>query len=481
MKNIKQLLYILTAILLIQDNYGQEKKNIVSNSPIQSVLRVHPLNPRYFTDLSGRAIYLTGSHTWSDVLDMTGPSGHQDGSKNTFLDWVIKYGHNFVRLWAFENDGFVFKDVLPQAYVRTGPGLARDGKPKYDLTQFNQNYFDRLRSKVSAAKDRGIYVSVVLFGHSGNLKGNSYFKKENNINGVDGDPDNDGYAIETRRSELPVVTAIEEAYVKKVIETVNEFDNVLYEIACESDLTTTQWQYHFIHFIRELESKMPKQHLIGMSSDGGYGPGDDTKRLFESTADWIAPGWDSDTTSSYMENPPAATGNKIIMVDTDHLWGVGGDSKWVWKCFTRGLHPSYMDPYLEFDREATLNVREGQFDSARRAMGQTLKLANEINLAAMAPFNELASTSFCLADQGNEYVVYLPEGRNVTVDLSASRNKMKVEWINPIDGKRTPGKTVTGGAKKEFHSPVTGDIILHIYLKKYTMKRTAGFLSLQNH
>ena len=27
-------------------------------------LRVHPANGRYFTDASGRAIYLTGSHTW---------------------------------------------------------------------------------------------------------------------------------------------------------------------------------------------------------------------------------------------------------------------------------------------------------------------------------------------------------------------------------------------------------------------------------
>ena len=32
-------------------------------------LRVHPRNPRYFTDDGGRAIYLTGSHTWSNLQD----------------------------------------------------------------------------------------------------------------------------------------------------------------------------------------------------------------------------------------------------------------------------------------------------------------------------------------------------------------------------------------------------------------------------
>src|SRR5262245_4744640 len=33
-------------------------------------LRVDPANPRYFTDGSGRAIYLTGSHTWDARQDM---------------------------------------------------------------------------------------------------------------------------------------------------------------------------------------------------------------------------------------------------------------------------------------------------------------------------------------------------------------------------------------------------------------------------
>jgi len=39
----------------------------------QGPLRRHPNNPRYFTDGSGRAIYLTGSHTWANLVDI-GPS-----------------------------------------------------------------------------------------------------------------------------------------------------------------------------------------------------------------------------------------------------------------------------------------------------------------------------------------------------------------------------------------------------------------------
>ncbi|MBS1573789.1 MAG: hypothetical protein JST09_00680 [Bacteroidetes bacterium] len=477
MKKNKIFLCLFFVLFIIQKNYCQVASNDLPllkriewkaspNPPIKSVLRINKINPLYFTDDNGAAIYLTGSHTWSDMLDMTGPHGYQDASKDSFLDWIASYGHNFTRLWAFENDGFVFTDIGPEPYVRTGPGLTKDGKPKYDLTQFNQEYFDRLRSKVSAAKDRGIYVSIVFFGHSGNLLADTYFKKENNINGIDGDPDNDGYAIETRQLKIPAVTAIQDAYVKKVIETVNNFDNVLYEIACESDLTTTEWQYHFINLAREYELKFPKQHLIGMSSDGGYGPGDDTKRLFDSPADWIAPGWDGNKTSSYMSNPPAATGKKIIMVDTDHLWGVGGDSKWVWKTFMRGQHPSYMDPYIEDDPRATLKVSEGQFDSARVAMGQTLSLARQLNLQAMFPHNDLASTSYCLANPGKEYVVYLPEGGEATVDLTNAKGKFKVRWITPVEGKIIKTKKISGGSKITMNAPFNGDAVLHIVSKK---------------
>src|SRR5262245_17715422 len=33
-------------------------------------LRVHPANPRYFTDGSGKAVYLTGAHTWNNLQDI---------------------------------------------------------------------------------------------------------------------------------------------------------------------------------------------------------------------------------------------------------------------------------------------------------------------------------------------------------------------------------------------------------------------------
>lgn len=116
------------------------------------------------------------------------------------------------------------------AWRRTGPGNALDGKPKFDLTKFDEGYLYRLRKRVAAARDRGIYVSIMLFGGSYECKGGwrgNPFNVGNNIDGVDGDANNDGAGLETQTLSLAQVTRLQEAYVRAVVNTVNDFDNVL--------------------------------------------------------------------------------------------------------------------------------------------------------------------------------------------------------------------------------------------------------------
>jgi hypothetical protein len=39
----------------------------------------------------------------------------------------------------------------------------KDGKPQFDLDQFDESFFRRLRARVELAGDAGIYVGVMLF------------------------------------------------------------------------------------------------------------------------------------------------------------------------------------------------------------------------------------------------------------------------------------------------------------------------------
>ncbi|WP_145279283.1 hypothetical protein [Tautonia plasticadhaerens] len=62
---------------------------------------MHPDNPRYFIDGSGRAVYLTGSHTWDNLVDMGrgDPTGSFDF--DAYLDFLDRHGQNFFRLWTW--------------------------------------------------------------------------------------------------------------------------------------------------------------------------------------------------------------------------------------------------------------------------------------------------------------------------------------------------------------------------------------------
>ena len=129
-------------------------------------LKVSEKNPRYFTDNSGRAVCLTGSHTWNNLVDMTSASMPEKFDYPGYLEWMNRYNHNFMRLWAWEllswnTEGNREKKpqrlrVEPHPWLRSGPGEALDGNLKFDLERFNPEYFTRLEERIKLAYDAGI-------------------------------------------------------------------------------------------------------------------------------------------------------------------------------------------------------------------------------------------------------------------------------------------------------------------------------------
>jgi len=187
-----------------------------SDNGFAGPLRVSAQNPLYLTDGSGRAIYLTGSHTSANLIDKGATDPPSAFDYNAYLDFLKDHNHNFIRLWTWElskytanTDGsFIYAAPLP--WSRTGPGVALDGKPKFDLTKFNQPYFDRLRSRLIAAGAQGIYVSIMLFEGWGMFYVQSSwrwdghpFNMANNINGIDGDQNKDGTGLESHTQSWP--------------------------------------------------------------------------------------------------------------------------------------------------------------------------------------------------------------------------------------------------------------------------------------
>src|SRR5690606_17172885 len=124
-----------------------------------NTLRVSEKNPRYFADQSGKIVYLTGSHTWDNLVDFRRPEDADTLDYKAYLAFLKSYNHNFTRLWAWDlltldwkiKKNFTINNIPLHPWQRSGTGKARDGNSKFDLSKHNQEYFDRLRARVIAA------------------------------------------------------------------------------------------------------------------------------------------------------------------------------------------------------------------------------------------------------------------------------------------------------------------------------------------
>lgn len=447
-------------------------------APASGPLRVSPDNPRYFADPSGKIVYLTGAHTWNSLVDMLDERSPQKFDFDRYLDFLERHHHNFIRLWAWdsatwdtrangESESKIVLQCLPLPWARTGPGLAADGRPKFDLAKFDPDYFERLRTRVRAAGRRGIYVSVMLFEGWGLMHANRGraapsgwawrahpFHPGNNVNGVDPSRGADGIDGDVHKKLHANVNALQAAYLRKVVETVNEFDHVLFEVINEGG--DKDWDWWIADTIRAYERTLPKQHPIGITGHGA----EKLESMLASPADWISPG----SRDGYRDDPPAWSGQKVSLLDTDHVWGLGGHAGWVWKSFLRGHNPIFMDPYAGSVLAAA--AQEARWESVRRALGAARRMAERVNLATLTPKPKLASTEYCLAAPGAEYLVFQPKpGEDFTVTLPIGA--WAGEWLDPQSGKSEPMKfTTTREAARRFRANFDGVAVLHLRAAK---------------
>lgn len=426
-------------------------------------LRVHPTNPRYFTDDDGEPIILVGSHTFLV---------QQDHSAETTFDydaWVaflVSHNHNYQRYWNLDRSTIDLSStstvgsgyLTPMPWNRTGPGNSADaGGLKFDLSSFNQDYFDRLRLRVSGAGSSGIYCQIMLWDAIWVLNGQADswnfhpYNPNNNIN---------GYAMTRTQCYTMASTgwvALMEAYVRKVIDTVNDLDNVLYEIANEANPASSGFQYHMIDYIHTYEATKPKQHPVIM---GGF-----DVNIEDDEGNEILLGSNADAVSILGRDvgvgaPSAWNESKVSLYDSDHIWGfpVAGDNRaWVWQSTMRGHNPNYLDTY-------TLGSNPPPDSGIRTTLGAVRRVLQNVELANMIPSGALTSTQFALVNRDQEYLVYQSSASSFTVNLP--NGTFKYQWFDSFNGQRIGfGLVNTVSGDNTFTVPVSSGKLLH--LKRY--------------
>ena len=218
--------------------------------------------------------------------------------------------------------------MTPQPWLRTGPGTATEGKPTFDLRSSTRPTSERLRERVIAAGNAGIYVAVMLFDGFAlhlspapdNVQGHPFYGA-NNVNGI-------GITSiviikfchltrASRRSRRRTSARSSTPYTTCPMCSTRSRTN--HRVAGRStralprrwDWATLrmgrldQWQYWVIEFLKQSTSQQRyTTHPIGMTMQFPVPTSArSTRRYSDSPADWISPGYDDETFASAGGHP----------------------------------------------------------------------------------------------------------------------------------------------------------------------------------
>ena len=254
-------------------------------------IRLHPLNPRVFEYRGKPLILITATEHYGAVMN-------RPFRWEPYLDDLVDKRMTVSRLFALYRELQTavnpYSTCKPETldyispYPRTGPGDARDRLPKYDLDQWNPEFFQRLHGFLSAAEKHGIIVEVTLLAdhHKPEIW---ELNPQHPLNNINKTPVIQPEEYITLRH--PALWERQRAFVEKIVRECNGYDNVFFEICNEPQgnfpqqgggsvliderqrATTNkrpnptheeidEWQRAVAKLIRETEAPLPQKHLI---------------------------------------------------------------------------------------------------------------------------------------------------------------------------------------------------------------------------
>ena len=247
-------------------------------------IRIHPDNPKIFEFRGKPRMLITATEHYGAVLN-------RPFRFERYLADAAEKCHTLTRLFMLfrelQTSINPYSTCKPESpdyispFKRVGPEKARDGEPKYDLSQWNDEFFDRLHGFLSLASDYGIIVEIVLPSntYADNVWELNPLHPKNNINGVAEFPWPDYLSL-----RQPTLFKWQSAHVRKIVQETNKYDNIFYEICNEpggghpsqsTNPTTAdvdEWQAEIANIIRETEKNLPNKHLIAAQEAFTWSP-----------------------------------------------------------------------------------------------------------------------------------------------------------------------------------------------------------------
>ncbi|GJM29027.1 MAG: hypothetical protein DHS20C17_16620 [Cyclobacteriaceae bacterium] len=153
---------------------------------------------------------------------------HENYDYPVWSEWAEKHGMNFCRTR-------VIQPIITNAYLP----YKSVGEGKYDLTQFDPDFWQRFRNACVNLQQHGVIMHLLVFPHNMHVRvnnwGGSAFNPANNVNPeatahLEGDYH---YKFWNSLSDNKALWQIQKASMEKIVEATADLDNIIYDISHE--------------------------------------------------------------------------------------------------------------------------------------------------------------------------------------------------------------------------------------------------------
>ena len=449
MRKTSILLFLCLAGLNLINVFAQEKP-----------ITLYPGNPHYFSYDGKPAILITSGEHYGAVMN-------PDFDYKIYLETLQKDGLNLTRTMTgayFEPAGAfnISKNTLgPDKGKFSCPWLRVGTEFKFDLDQWNPAYFARLKDFVAEAQKRGVIVELSLFCpfYEEMQWELSPFNIKNNVNGLGAIPRTDVYTLDKNKGLL----AIQEKMVRKVVEELKGFPNLIYEICNEPYFggITIDWQNRIARVISETEKPFSIQHLISQNIGNGFQKIKEPNPLV------------SVFNFHYAAPPRAVTLNyDLNKVIGENETGFNGQKDSTYRKEAWELILAGGGLFNNLDYSFTTDNEDGTFQypaaqpgggtpAFRRQLGCLKKFIESFNFVAMKPDTTVYAGGlagknkvYILAETGKQYAIYWMGGKQVQLELYLPKGNYSLEWMNPLSGKSEKKISLNhSGGKAKLESP----------------------------
>jgi hypothetical protein len=423
-----------------------------------------PTNPRYW-QCKGQPVLLLGGSKDDNLFQIPDLKEH--------LDALAAVGGNYIRNTMSDRNDHGF-EVYPFRQLPDG---------KYDLDQWNAEYWRRFENLLRWTAERDIIVQIEVwdrFDYSTKNWPPHPYNPRNNVNytatesGLAAEyPDHPGqnkqpfFFTTPKQRNNPVVLKYQQRFVEQMLSYTLRHDHVLY---CMDNETSAQeaWGLYWAEFIRDRARAAGKQVCLTEMWDAWDLKADEHKRTFDHPERYDfcdvsqnnqqrgQQHWDN---FQWVRQRLAAQPRPL---NTTKTYGADG-----------GRFGTTRDGLERWWRHVIGGAASARFhrpDSglglsapAQASLRAARKLETLIRLWEVEPANSLlrdraSNEAYLAAKPGQAYALYFTDGGSVGLDLSAANGRFVVRWIDVATGEWGPQTTLDGDGVATVNAPGAGPL-----------------------